>query len=219
MALKDILTPHRVHLLAGVSDAGKTRFLIPILMTTPGLPPWVYVVGDRTVEDANDTISDMGFNPATVPMLPAFGAHNKETWLEIVIALERQFPKAELIVVEGFQDLCDGQGKAREIRNFLSDVSAHLPASKAHPNGLTVLGVVESPKMKPHEKYSNPRQRVSGFSGWGYHGSTIMLIEDAAKDEQFLTPNRLMWVCTKGNIRRKIEGCFDGQNRLIFPTL
>lgn len=219
MALKDVLTSRRVHLLGGVSDAGKTRFIIPALLGWQNAPPWVYVVGDRTLSDAQDSMTDMGINPATVPTIPAFGAHNRATWLEIRLSIELHNPQAEIIVIEGFQDLCQGQGRKNEVRAFLSDVSASLEPTAQRPNGWTVLGVVESPKMKPHEQYANPRQRVSGASGWGYHSSTILLIEDAAKDGTFMTPNRIMWVCHKGQQRRKVDGCFDANNRLVFPSL
>lgn len=219
MPLQDVLTPRRVHLLGGVSDAGKTRFILPALLSWATAPPWVYVAGDRTLDDAQDSMRDMGIAPATVPMVPAFGEHNKASWLEIKLAVDRAYPQAELIVVEGFQDLVPGQGRKTEVREFLSAVSAYLNPSPQHPNGLTILGVVESPKLKPHEQYSNPRQRVSGPSGWGYHASTILLIESAARDDSFLTGNRIMWVCHKGQQRRKIDGCFDTANRLVFPSL
>ena len=219
MPLQDVLTPHRIHLLGGVSDAGKTRFILPALIGWAGAPPWVYVAGDRTLEDAQDSMRDMGIPPASVPTIPAFGEHNKATWLEVKLAIDRMAPQAELIVVEGFQDLCHGLGRKNEVREFLSNVSGYLSPSPQHPRGLTILGVVESPKLKPQEKYANPRQRVSGVSAWGYHASTIMLIEAAAKDEELKTRNRMLWVCHKSQPRRKLDGVFDANNRLIFPSL
>jgi hypothetical protein len=219
MPLSDVITPRRVHLLGGVSDAGKTRFIIPALLAWTTAPPWAYVVGDRTLEDARDTMQDMGIPPSAVLTIPAFGDHNKASWLEVKLAVDRMAPLAELIVVEGFQDLCPGQGRKNEVREFLSGVSSYLNPSPQHPNGLTILGVVESPKLKTHETYANPRQRVSGVSSWGYHASTILLIESAAKDGEFLTGNRVMWVCHKGRQRRRIDGCFDPNNQLTFPGL
>jgi hypothetical protein len=219
MPLQDVLTPRRVHLLGGVSDAGKTRFILPALLAWATAPPWVYVVGDRTLEDAQDSMRDMGIAPANVPTIPAFGEHNRATWLEVKLAVDKWAPQAELIVVEGFQDLCPGQGRKNEVREFLSGVSSYLNPSLQHPNGITILGVVESPKLKPHEVYPNPRQRVSGVSAWGYHASTIMLVESAAKDESFAQPQRILWICHKAQARRKVDGCFDSNNRLIFPSL
>ena len=84
MPLQDALTPRRVHLLGGLSDAGKTRFILPAMLNWIGAPPWCYVVGDRTLDDAQDSMRDMGINPADVPTVPAFGAD---------IQTEHQCPK------------------------------------------------------------------------------------------------------------------------------
>ena len=219
MPLQNLLTPRRVHLLGGVSDAGKTRFVIPAVANWTGAPSWVYVVGDRTLEDAQDTMNDMGINPQSIVTVPAFGQHNKSSLMEIMCAVENQAPQAELIVIEGFQDFCPGTGTKRDVREYLSNAHAYLGKTRAHPNGLTILGVVESPKLKPTERYSDPRQRISGPAGWGYHASTVMLIEPADKNDSMAVPERIMWICHKGVQRRKVDGTFDALNRLVFPSL
>jgi hypothetical protein len=219
-----ILPKNRVHLLAGVSDAGKTRWVLPAMIEwQQGNPvfdcasnpvPWAYVVGDRLQQEAVDTLASMGYSPNIIRMIPAFGKHNKG-WLQILMAAAALDPIPEFLVVEGFGDLC-GE-KRPEVREFLGTVGAFCEGVREFPNGLTLLGVVESPKQKPYEKYPNPRQRVSGTSAWGYHTSTILLLEGTKGDDELLRPDRTLWVCLKNGKRRKLLASFDAVGRLIVP--
>jgi hypothetical protein len=214
----------RVHLVGGVPDAGKTRWVIPALLDVErGLPllgkqstpvPWAYVAGDRLLIEAHDTLKDMGISPSHVRIIPAFGQDNKN-WAEALLAAEKLSPVPELLVFEGFQDQC-GDSK-KEVRDFLGSISAACQPSKQFPNGLTIIGICESPKMKPAERYRNPRQRVSGVSAWAYHTGTIIMVEAEAGDDELATPYRTMWVCMKGALRRKLRAVFDTQGRLIVP--
>jgi hypothetical protein len=221
--IDDVLPKNRVHLLGGVSDAGKTRWVIPALLQwEQGLPvlgrnshpvPWVYVAGDRDVIEVHDSLYTMGLPPTCIRIFPAFGAHRKH-WKDIIEALSKWEPRPELIVWEGFSDLPDGDQR-REVREFLSSITPYCHVTQQFPNGLTILGVVESPKQKPYEKYPNPRHRVSGASAWSYHTSTVMLVEAAKGDEALETINRTFWVCTKNCGRRSLPAYFDAQGRLI----
>src|SRR5258707_15300982 len=108
--IDDILPTHRVHLLAGVSDAGKTRWVIPpmldwaagrpVLERTSRPKPWAYVIGDRTQREAADTMADMGIDIDTIPCIPAFGPHRSAN--EILLAAQRMNPQPQLLVWEGF---------------------------------------------------------------------------------------------------------------------
>ena len=213
-----VLPARRVHLLAGVSDAGKTRFIIPAMVDfQEGKPflghtshpvPWAYVIGDRLEEEAHDTISSMGIDPSKIQMIPAFGPHNK-SYRQIMAAAAKLDPIPQLLVIEGFADLVGGKDSRRDVREFLGTMGAYCCDKKLFPAGLAVLGVVETPKMKPGEIYGNPRQRVSGVSAWGYHSSTIILIEKAGTDVSMETPDRSMWVCMKNSRREKLAAQFN----------
>ena len=217
----DIFPTRRVHLLGGVSDAGKTRFILPALLDwQQGKPflgrashpvPWAYVVGDRPVGEAVDTANSMGL--FGIRMIPAYGAYNKDWW-HIVQAAKALTPIPQLLVIEGFGDLPEGESR-KLVREFLSHVSAYCEDVNEFPAGLTVLGIMESPKLKPNERYKNPRQRISGVSSWGFHSSTVIIVE--AEDEECTSPDRTFWVCMKGAQRRKLKGTFDSQGRLVVP--
>lgn len=222
--LIDILLPrHRVHVLGGVSDAGKTRFIIPAMLDfASGKPlfahtshpvPWAYVSGDRSLQEAHDTISSMDINPATISIIPAFGKENKK-FNQIIEAASLLRPCPQLLIIEGFQDLPVGDFR-RDVRTFLSNANAYCQPSKEFPLGLTLIGILESPKMKPNEKYSNPRQRISGVSSWGFHTSTVMLLEAAKDDPSYETEYRDIWFCVKNGKRVKYSLIFNEKGQLV----
>lgn len=231
--LIDLVMPrHRVHLLGGVSDAGKTRLIVPTMLDWErGLrvfgreshpAPWAYVSGDRALQEAYDSISSMGLDPSSVRIIPAFGSGNKNL-RQIFEAAAKLDPLPELLVIEGFSDLSDGD-RRQEIRAFLSNANAYCQPSTQFPAGMTILGIVESPKLKPKEKYSNPRQRISGVSSWGHHTSTVLLLENVEEDPAYETGERLLWLCIKNGRRTKLAAQFNalGQLRIVessFPGL
>lgn len=221
--LIDILLPrHRVHVLGGVSDAGKTRFIIPAMLDfASGKPlfahtshpvPWAYVSGDRSLQEARDTINSMKINPDTISIIPAFGKDDKNL-TQILSCASQLRPRPELLIIEGFQDMPLGD-RRKEVRSFLSAANAHCQPSSEFPNGLTLIGILESPKMRPNEKYANPRQRISGVSSWGFHTSTVMLLEATKDDPAYETEYRDIWFCVKNGKRTKYSLIFDEKGRL-----
>lgn len=229
--LVDLIVPSlEVHLLAGTSDAGKTRWLFHSLLEWeqgneifPGSGlashpvPWVYVAGDRTERAAIRTLQDMGLNPNNIPLMPAFGSSHKPIYKIIEEAHHRS---AHLVVIEGFQKFIEGPGQARDVQQFLENMSGYTDPSRLNgTGGLTILGVVESPKLKPNERYSDARQRVSGVSAWGYYSNTIFLIERMPSDLRSGkdNPHRMMYVCPKQGKRLEIEGGFNQNGHLVFP--
>ena len=220
--IENILPPRRVHLLGGVSDAGKTRFIIPALLDfTAGRPilgqpthpcPWVYVSGDRSAEELEDTLYAMDIPKDSFPYIPAFGKDNKNL-RQIIEAATNRPCKPELLIIEGFADLCPVDTR-KEVRAFLSSCSAYCQPSRTLLNGLTILGIVESPKLKPNERYRNPRQRISGVSSWAYHTSTVLLIENIDKDDTYESEERILWACMKNSRRLKLAAKFDARGCL-----
>jgi AAA domain len=219
-----VLPSHRVHLLGGISDAGKTRWALPAFVDwAMGLPvfgnasnpvPWAYVAADRTLREATETISSLQLNPGDIRVIPAFGMHNKSA-LSILHAAKELVPIPQFLLWESFQDMCGHQRD--EVKEFLGQMCAFCESNVDFPLGLTILGICESPKQKPFERYSNPRQRVSGSSAWGYHSGTIIMIESTDADPEMLTDDRVVWVCAKKSKRRKLAGQFDAIGRLIVP--
>ena len=178
--IDNILPSNEIHLLAGPTGAGKTRWLFDTLMAwEKGLPvlglashpmPWIYVAGDRSIDAVYRTLDTMGISRAAFEILPAWD--EKLTFNGIIELV--QCSGAKLAVLEGFGQYVDPPGHTHQVRNFLRSACETI---KMHD--ITVLGVVECPKMKPKDVYTNPRQRVSGAAAWGHHSETIFLVEPA----------------------------------------
>ena len=173
-----ILPPRETHLLAGPTGAGKTRWLFQTLLQwQAGLPilghksnpvSWVYVAADRSIAAARRTLDDMQIDIDRINCIPAWDRHMTLAQITDAILAE----KAELAVIESFGSFVDPPANSRNVKNFLS--AHHQLMSKA---GITTIGVMESPKMKPRDRYDNPRQRVSGVASWGHFTETIFVME------------------------------------------
>lgn len=98
---------------------------------------------------------------------------------------------AKLMVIEMFSYLLRGQHTSEAVRDFMGAVQGLLA-----DEGMTIIGTMESPKMKPKDVYKNPRQRISGPASWGHCAETIMLVEpDPRRPED--SPYRTVSVHTR----------------------
>jgi hypothetical protein len=218
---------HEVHLLSGVTGAGKTTWLfhtllewekgLPVLGFTSHPVPWAYVAADRSVASAYRTMNAMGIAHNAVNIIPAHGADRK-TWPQIVEVLAER--EIEFAVVEGFGGMVE-EPTHKGVAQFMHDVCGSCSPSNKFPNGLTICGVVESPKMKPAERYALPRQRISGVATWGHMADCIFLIEHghgAVKSgHQQGTPDRTLYVCPRIGKDLELKGSFKATNHLTFP--
>lgn len=185
---------------------------LPVLGLKSNPVPWAYVAADRTERTAHRTLEDMGLSPSQIPLIPAFGRHHKNR-RQIIEALAKR--GAQFAVIEGFQKFVDAPGLGHQVTNFLEELSTYTDPSPDFPQGLTILGVVESPKLKPNERYTDARQRVSGVSAWGYYSATVFLIERKTPQDAS-DPRRTLFVCPKHGKRLEVPGSFDKEGHLIF---
>jgi RecA-family ATPase len=213
-----ILPAGEIHLLGGPTGAGKTRWLFDTLLdwhagkSVLGYSshpcPWLYVSSDRSEASVYRTLETMNLDRERIPLLSAMD--KRLTLNQILDAAQERH--AQLVVIESFGGFVDSTvaPNTRQIKNFFYSLRPFLNATNA-----TIIGVVESPKMKPKERYENPRQRISGAAAWGHYGETIILIEPVAPD----TPNsnRNIIVCPRNAAEKVIEAEFlDGH---LVPTI
>jgi len=184
----------------------------PLLGFTSHPCPWAYVSGDRLLVEAQDTIETMRLSLSDIPIIPAFGQDNKR-WQAVIEEAAKM--KVGLLVWEGFGDLAPHPACRPQVREFLSQISACCQPTDEFPKGLTILGVMESPKLKPAERYRDPRQRISGVASWGYHTSTVMLIESPDPSD-IANPERLLYASIKNAPSFSTVGRFDGHGHLHF---
>jgi hypothetical protein len=208
-----------VHIVAGASGAGKTIWLLETMtkwargedvMGFKSYPePWLYVSGDRSGEAVWRKIDCMGLNRSEIPLLPAYATgHNTLDWEKIFVQILDS--GAKTIVWEGFGRYIPSNAKGNAVDIWIEQI-----IYQAEKNDLTIIGVCEQPKMKPRDKYSNPRQRISGPAAWGHHTSTTILIEPA--DEKTPSnPNRVLYcIIHDGGAPKELRATMK-DNHLVF---
>lgn len=213
-----ILPKHEIHLLAGPTGAGKTRWMFQWLLewqegqTIFGYRShpvkWVYASADRTAVSARRTLESMGIPVNAVDLIPAWD--RGMTISQIVD--EARLRKAEFLIVESFGSFVQHPATSNIVKGFLQAISSTLRTAQ-----MTMLGVMESPKMKPHERYSNPRQRISGVASWGHFAETIMLVEPIPGKEA--SPERTITVCPRNGPVILQSAVFQNDGRLHYTDL
>lgn len=212
--IEGILPSTEIHLLAGPTGAGKTRWLFDMLMDWErGLPvlghssypvPWVYVANDRSMDGVNRTLDTMEIARDAFSIIPAWDEHM--SFCKIMDAVASS--GAKLAVIESFGGFVDPPAHSHQVKSFLCSACSTIKASD-----ITILGVVESPKMKPKDRYDNPRQRISGVATWGHHVETIFLVEPA--DARVASdPHRVLTVCPRNARAIVREACFTSDGHL-----
>lgn len=214
-----ILPKHEISLLGGPSGAGKTRWLLDTLLQweeghdilgCPSYPvPWAYVSADRSLDSLERTLNDMNIPPKRIPLIPAWDLGLK--WHEVLDRVEAT--KAQLVVIEAFGSFVEPPANSRMVKDFLNTTARLIRRT-----GKTVIGVVESPKMKPHDRYENPRQRISGAAAWGHFSETIFLIEPLKSTDPG-SPERVLYMCPRNGAGKVLGLTFDLQGHLIVNLL
>lgn len=178
--INHLIQTELIHLCAGPSGAGKTRWLLPTLQNQwrLGKPilghksyptPWAYVIMDRPYSSAEETLLSLEIDPQKVNIIPAVD-YQWKTLPPILDEAEKL--RVKLVVIEMFAYLLPGPESREVIRDFMGAAQRMLVGT-----GMTIIGTMESPKMKPKDIYRNPRQRISGPATWGHTAETIILVE------------------------------------------
>jgi hypothetical protein len=163
------------------------------------------VAGDRSLDAVYRTLDTMEIPRDAFQIIAAWDAHL--TFNQIIDLAEDM--GAKLAILEGFGQYVDAPGHTKQVRNFLC---AACTTVKTHD--ITIWGVVESPKMKPKDRYENPRQRVSGAAAWGHHSETIFLVEPSNPGQASDT-GRTLTVCPRNYAGIERKAHFDRDGHLI----
>lgn len=196
-----------IHLVGGPTGAGKTRWLFDTLLAWQkgrrilgfeSYPcSWAYVSGDRSHASVLRTLKTMDIDPKLIPLIAAM---DKRLTLSQTFDAAQEM-QAKLVVIESFGSLVEPPGLSVQVKNFFYSLRPILNAT-----GMTIIGVMESPKMKPKDKYENPRQRISGVATWGHYADTIVLVEPTAAKKA--NSNRMLTVCPRNAPEQQIECTF-----------
>lgn len=206
-----ILPKREIHLLGGPSGAGKTRWLLPMLLDwQKGLPvlgfesfpsSWAYLACDRGKDSICRTLESMNIPAFSIPLISVWDDHLK--WVQILEKATQS--KAELIVIESFGSFIEGLQTGTRVKHHISDTYRNLCQ-----RGKTVIGIVESPKQKggTYDRYENPRQRISGAAAWAHFTETVMLVEPSDLADPACA-SRQLYVCPRNGPTINRDLAFD----------
>lgn len=181
----------RLNLIFGPSGAGKTYWLMPQLFALmdgrtlygkPTRPTKVaYACCDRSVEDASETIVNLGYDPDRLPM---FSFMDNEEPLGIQ-SITKWLPHGtELLVVEAIAGLLPGNSQ-----NKISDYHAVMNFGRAvnrmmRTMGVSFWGTTHSPKCKKDEQFLHNRDNALGSALWGGISGTMIEVQFDEKTQQ-----------------------------------
>lgn len=226
-----VMPKRQIHLIGGASGAGKTTIAFQILndfqagkdvfgyKTFP--EPVIYVASDRDDEETLRTLDRMHIKPD----FPCIGMSDRPEWTarakregkaEYIVVLEelrKAWPNHKAIVWDGFSFMVAGdQNKNSDVSQFLRHIHSYIKA-----NDITIIGIVNAPKMKEDGRYSIPRQRISGAAAWQHVSNCILLVEQVSPEDPHDT-TRNVWVCPRNQHDQCFKMEFTDQGLLAFVT-
>jgi len=185
-----ILPAGELHIIGGPSGGGKTTLIMQLVTDWAAgrsvfgyashPRPFVYISLDRNEKSLRRTLQRCGVDPDTFPYICPLSTTNPILGFKDLIDnfVKPRFPEVlagGVIIIEGITTLMPGSGKANDYTatfKFFSWLSAYCSET-----GISLLGVMHSPKMKESERYLNPRQRLMHSVAIGAIAETIILSE------------------------------------------
>lgn len=162
----------RLNLVCGSSGAGKTRWMLPQLIELKRKGVKVlYTCCDRTIEDAQDTMSEMGFDPTELPTVSFMSVADSEWTPDGLYALTAGI-EHDLLFVETIGALCENIMDMHKVLKFGRRINNYMKLS-----GASVWGSSWCPKTKEGEKFVRTRDNVMGSAAWPGISGTIVYIE------------------------------------------
>jgi hypothetical protein len=212
-----ILPANEVHLLAGSSGSGKTTFLFqtlaawqeghPVLGHASYPVPYAYLSADRSSSSVNRTLQRLGLEDRITRMVCR---EHLPAGLTMGTALQEalsKYPDSKAFFIEGFQTMAGDRG------NSYTPVAALLSATTAFcaKEGLTIVGVCHSPKIKADEKFQHSREVVLGSVAWAAYSDTVIAM-DQAEDTGIITVK----VLPRNAAKEEFQFVF-GPNGVLMP--
>ncbi|MDE2020623.1 MAG: AAA family ATPase [Patescibacteria group bacterium] len=211
-----------VHLVAGPSGTGKTRWLLKLIEAwqrgesvfghASHPVPFVYIAADRGRRDAFATMYGIKMNPKTWPLVAHDDVPHIETAQQIIKRALLYFPAAKVFVIEGLASLMPGGGdKAMAngaVQKFLKDLGKFNKSTDS-----TVIGTVHTTKAKSDSVYEIAREKIMGASAWGAYSNTIVYLEYANANDP-VNPERRITVLPRNAPVETFYMRFNGEGLL-----
>lgn len=168
----------------------------------------MYVSSDRSIEGVKRNVDAMGIDPKCLPFIAAW---DRQMSLEAIIR-EARDEGQQLLVIESFGSFVQMPAMNKQVKDFMCETSAHTRV-----NDMTIIGVMEQPKMKPNDCYTNARQRISGVASWGHFAETIMMVEPS--DPKGGGPGRHLLILPRNGPELKYEALIGPRFQVLGPII
>lgn len=202
-----------IHVISGPSGSGKTTWLMDMLrkwsqgqdvLGYKSNPcPWVYVSCDRSLLETDSTMRRLGLGDWRAPMhaIEDVMGQNEVGVLDTpsIFEIEKRFPHAQLIVIEGLQSLLPDAGRGMSANK--SELHWLIQIRKSIlSKGKTIIATTHSPKSTV--EYANARSNMLGTQSLIGGCSTLVQI-DIPRDVR------------EGGNKRDIQHCMDREVVLL----
>lgn len=200
-----------LHLIGGPSGSGKTTWLLQQLHTwskgedvlgySSHPCPWVHVSCDRSLREMDATMRRLNLGEWQAPMyaIEDVMGHQDTTGMindPSIFEIEKRFPWAELIVIEGLQVLLPDTGRGRSTNK--SDMLWMIQVrDMILSKGKTIIATTHSPKSG--QDYLNERSNFLGTQSLIGACSTMVSI-DVPRDVREGADKRAAQQCTDREI-------------------
>lgn len=178
--IADILPKGEVHLMGGSSGSGKTTLLFQILadfqagnpvLGHPSYPvPYSYISVDRSRTSVTRTLQRLGLEREITRVICREDLPPDLNLLKVVRAAQKIYPDTKAFFIEGFQTMVGDKG------NSYTPVAALLQATTTFcaEEGVTIVGICHSPKLKMEEGFQHPRETILGSVAWAAYSDTVI---------------------------------------------
>jgi hypothetical protein len=181
---------YEVHLIGGPSGSGKTRYGLQLIVDQimqgqkvfgwDSHPvPWCYISADRSYASICDTCRDLGYDPATLPILPIRDLETDATNYSIpwvIQQVKKFYPGSQLLVIESIGTFIPA-GKINDyqvVSKFFRDLGRRCRREK-----ITIIGIHHTSKEKADTAFSNDREKLLGSAAFSGFTETITMIAPA----------------------------------------
>lgn len=172
----------QVHLVAGSSGAGKTRWLIPAMDAMakgqeyfghPSKPlPYLILGFDRNKRSATRTFKKMGLGHCIEHFIEMEYAADEGAVFAIRDAIEKQPTVPAVVVIEGLDITISKPNEAPAVSRVLS-----LLNQLAFYYHIAIIGTVGSPKQNNKQFYELDRDSIYGSAIWGRMTDTVIIMK------------------------------------------
>lgn len=206
-----------VNLLAGMSGAGKSRFMFQSIEELEKQQAFLtykileevrckYFAFDRSQEACWDMLNKMQCEPKC-PIVSVFS--QTKSFDDISMPTAEDIGDANFVILDGFDFAVKGNViDLRTVGRLLFKCNR-----LAEELGICILGALGTAKVKGTDGYDSPREKILGSSAWARLAETILIMEkpsDAIDDK-----SRTLLVLPRNSENVSLGLTFNKQGRLI----